>query len=318
MIQMKFLEFKKRYQKQEVEQYPNKVVASPRVSVLVQTFQHRDYIKECLDGILNQKTNFPFEILLGEDASDDGTREICIEYAEKYPEKIRLFLHHPKNKKKVLGVTTGNFNALYNFFSAKGNFIAFCEGDDIWTDPYKLQKQVDYLEHNKSDILSYHSFKETDIFGEPLPNDRILQQNREDISQCGLLRLKYHPLFSTVCFRKNFEQLPEEIMGVVNMDSFLLSLLGNYGKARFQANIEPSLYRRHSSGIWSKREKEFRYISKINTHQILGNYYEKERRRDLKKFFRSKARKNRKSLITYYLKTGNFKKLLVSIFKKIS
>ena len=72
-------------------------------------------------------------------------REICIEYAQKYPEKIRLFLHHPSNKIKVLDIITGNFNGFYNFYNTRGNYIAFCEGDDYWTDPLKLQKQVDYL-----------------------------------------------------------------------------------------------------------------------------------------------------------------------------
>ncbi|MDZ7795668.1 MAG: glycosyltransferase [Candidatus Marinimicrobia bacterium] len=72
----------------------NLIVCCQLVSVVVVTYQHSNYIKDCLDGILMQKTDFPVEILLGEDASTDGTREICIEYANKYPDKIRLFLHH--------------------------------------------------------------------------------------------------------------------------------------------------------------------------------------------------------------------------------
>jgi glycosyltransferase involved in cell wall biosynthesis len=69
---------------------------TPLVSVTVTAYQHVNYIKECLDGIIMQKTNFDFEIIVGEDESTDGTRELCIEYAEKYPDKIRLFLRDRK------------------------------------------------------------------------------------------------------------------------------------------------------------------------------------------------------------------------------
>jgi len=138
----------KKYQKVPVREYSNQVNKKPVVSVCVQTYQHVNYIKDCLDGILMQKTTFPSEILLGEDASTDGTREVCIEYAEKYPKKIRLFLHHRKNNIKINGSPTGRFNFLYNLYSARGKYIAICEGDDYWTDPYKLQKQVDFLDVN--------------------------------------------------------------------------------------------------------------------------------------------------------------------------
>src|SRR3954469_12007804 len=112
-------EFKKKYEKVRVEPFPNYVTEYPLVSVCVQTYQHVNYIKDCMEGILMQQTNFPFEILLGEDQSTDGTREICIEYAQKYPDKIRLFLHHRENNIKINGRQTGLFNFLYNFFSAR-------------------------------------------------------------------------------------------------------------------------------------------------------------------------------------------------------
>src|SRR5699024_5534697 len=117
---MNFEEFKTKYEHKPVEEYPNAVTNKPVVSVCVQTYNHAPYIKECLDGILMQKTDFPIEVLLGEDASTDGTREICLEYAQKYPEKIRLFLHHRENNIKINGNPTGRFNSLYNLYSAQG------------------------------------------------------------------------------------------------------------------------------------------------------------------------------------------------------
>jgi len=84
----------KKCQKKDVIEFENSTENSdPVVSVCVQTYQHVNYIKKCLEGILMQKTKFKFEIILGEDDSKDGTRDICIDYAKKYPDKIRLFLH---------------------------------------------------------------------------------------------------------------------------------------------------------------------------------------------------------------------------------
>lgn len=132
----------------------NKVL--PLVSITVATYQHVNYIRDCLEGILMQKTTFPYEIILGEDGSVDGTQEICKEYAEKYPDKIRLFIRdrnlsqYRDNADHVI-----RFNGVWNRMSARGKYIALCEGDDYWTDPLKLQKQVDCLIHNLDIVLNF-------------------------------------------------------------------------------------------------------------------------------------------------------------------
>ena len=155
---MTFEEFKAKFEKVPVDTFPNQVPDNPFVSICVQTYQHVNYIRECLDGILMQQTDFLFEILLGEDQSTDGTREICIEYAARYPEKIRLFLHHRENNIRIGGRATGRFNFLYNLYSSKGKYVAVCEGDDYWIDALKLQKQVNFMEANTSYGLVYTNF----------------------------------------------------------------------------------------------------------------------------------------------------------------
>jgi len=141
-----------RFKREEEYLGTNKLInqINPLVSVTVTTYQHANYIKDCLEGILMQKTNFPFEIIIGEDESTDGTREICIEYAEKYPDKIRLFLRKRETSQLYdeNGKFITRFNGHWNRMSARGKYIAWCEGDDYWIDPYKLQKQVDFLEAN--------------------------------------------------------------------------------------------------------------------------------------------------------------------------
>ncbi|MCM4158764.1 glycosyltransferase [Antarcticibacterium flavum] len=311
---MDFREFKERYQKKEVEEISYSPPEEPVVSVLVQTYQQKDFIKECLDSILMQETTFDFEILVGDDGSIDGTRDICLEYAKKHPERIRLFLHHRENQIKVMGEPTSNFNAFYNFFSARGKYIAFCEGDDKWTDPLKLEQQVGFLEKDPNFVLAFHAFKETDEFS--ANNANGLDQVLHDVPSEKLKLLIFHPLLSTIFFRNIMSEVPAEIMRVINVDSFFLSLLGHYGDAKFQAEIQPSIYRRHRGGAWTGRKKENKLYTKINTYSHLSAYYKKQKNRKLNLFFRTARRNHRKMLFLHYLFQLSFRKLFRVILKK--
>src|SRR5690606_18572575 len=138
---------------------------SPKLLVWLVTYNHQNYIRESLDSILNQKTNFDFKILIGEDFSTDDTRKICEEYKKKYPENIELYLHS-----RNIG---SNANGLYLYekcFESDASYIALCEGDDYWTDPLKLQKQVDFLEGNPEYIGCFHN---TDVLNQNEPNPEL-------------------------------------------------------------------------------------------------------------------------------------------------
>ena len=121
---------------------------SKKVSVFMITYNHEKYIAEALDSILMQKTDFDFDIVIGEDCS---TRRIVLEYSRKYPDKIKLLLHN---------VNVGFIsNLMYVLEACTGKYVAMCEGDDYWTDPFKLQKQVDFLEANKEYMLATHGYR---------------------------------------------------------------------------------------------------------------------------------------------------------------
>lgn len=112
-----------------------------KVSVLCATFNHEDYLRTTLDGFLAQKTNFPYEVLVCDDASTDSTADILREYAEKHPDIIRPFYQKENLYSRRINVYDTVF-----FPAARGEYIALCEGDDYWNDPEKLQRQVDWLD----------------------------------------------------------------------------------------------------------------------------------------------------------------------------
>lgn len=145
-------ELERRFKLQEEYLGTNKPVnnVEPLVTVSVITYQHAKFIKQCLDGILMQKTSFPIEIVIGEDGSKDATPDICKDYAERYPDKIRLFLRD-REVSHYLTEDGQDFmlNGRFQKMHARGKYYAPCEGDDYWTDPLKLQKQVDFLEENR-------------------------------------------------------------------------------------------------------------------------------------------------------------------------
>ena len=120
---------------------PDKLCKNPVVSVHMITYNQEPYIRQAIEGVMMQKTDFEFELVIGEDCSQDKTREICFEYQKKYPDKIRVLWWH-ENVSKLGG------NGRRTRAHCRGEFMAFCEGDDYWIDPHKLQKQVDIFHEN--------------------------------------------------------------------------------------------------------------------------------------------------------------------------
>lgn len=125
----------------------------PLVSIDCLTYNHEAYIRDALEGFLMQKTDFPFEILIHDDASTDQTANIIREYEKKYPGIIKPIYQKENQYSKEVNITTD-----FQYSRAKGKYIAICEGDDYWTDPYKLQKQVDFLETHPNYGLVHSNF----------------------------------------------------------------------------------------------------------------------------------------------------------------
>lgn len=165
------------------------------VSVSCIAYNHGKYIRQCLEGLVNQITTFKYEILVHDDASTDNTADIIREYEEKYPDLIKPIYQTENQYHKVRSI-----GAVYQVPRMQGKYAAVCEGDDFWTDPYKLQKQFDIMEKNPNCSICVHRVKD-------------VLENGEDSGKC-------HPNFPM-----------EE--GVINLKKYL-DIASNYSAYPFQ------------------------------------------------------------------------------------
>lgn len=279
--EMDFEEFKRHYQEVPVEEYPNNVlgaVPEPMVSVHVSTYQHADFIRDCLDGVLMQETDFPVEIIIGEDESDDGTREICKEYADRHPNKIRLFLHRRENNIQIHGRPTGRFQFIYSHFMARGKYLATCEGDDYWTDPKKLQKQVDFLEENDGCALTYHPWVVKVEGDSPCDTDQLLQNSRKEGKVRG------YPRLLTYVLKNNIDSFPKQLMEVICGDEFLLAMVKEVGDTKFVSNVRPGVYRMYEESLYSSSspidQRLFSFKSRLKMLEVFSNTEQESRIRN--------------------------------------
>jgi glycosyltransferase involved in cell wall biosynthesis len=213
----------------------------PIVSVLMLTYNHERFIEQAIKSVLMQVTNFPIELVIGEDCSTDGTREIVKRYAAVYPQIVRPLLHE-----KNIGVHA-NLDAVLN--SCTGSYIATLEGDDYWTSPHKLQKQVDFLELHPDHTLCGTRF--VNIQGDnPTTTSDESPAEKESGTLEDLLRWNYL-LTCTVVYRAGLvPTLPDRFKKVRNPDMVFWALLAEHGRVGF-INEVMAAYRLHNGGVWS-------------------------------------------------------------------
>lgn len=221
-----------------------------KVSVSCITYNHEKYIEQAIQSFLMQKTDFKYEILIHDDASTDSTADIIKKYQQMYPDIIKPVLQSENQYSR--GVK--HISYTYNFNRAKGKYIALCEGDDYWTDKYKLQKQVDYMESDSECTLCTHSVKRV---GTESGNDvgliRPSKVNRElDIREFILGGGMFIGTNSILFPKKIIDDLPTWFFDAHAGDYPLQIFLANYGKA-YYIDETMSAYRVNVQGSWTNR-----------------------------------------------------------------
>lgn len=222
----------------------------PLISICCLVYNHERYLRDCLDGFFMQKTDFPYEIIIHDDASTDKSVEIIKEYMAKYPNVITPIFQtenqYSKGKKIIANIL---------FPKANGKYIAYCEGDDYWIDPYKLQKQVEYMEHHPECSLTCHASQE--LYGNgnlvkriPYSTNMNMQfesifNNWGDIPSASIV-------FNNVLYNREKHLCFAE--GCPVGDGPLQIYLATIGNVYYFCDIM-SVYRVNSIGSWSERNR---------------------------------------------------------------
>ena len=245
------------------------VTSPPMVSVSIITFNQIKYIGQAVESALEQVTDFPFEIVISDDGSDDGTRELCRKFARQHPDKIRMIA-----RSKNLGATR---NYLETYKACAGKYVAFLEGDDFWLNPRKLQIQVEFLERNPDYAICCHNVYRADENG--VLGATLLDSVRDTTTVEDLCTGDY--ISTPSCMMRNglIGDPPDWLYDLPGCDWPFDILNAEHGKIKFMP--EPmAAYRTHGASSWSSlapMEQSTLAIDlalKINHH--LGYRYDKQ------------------------------------------
>lgn len=243
------------------------------VSVSIVTYNHEKYIARAIDSVLMQKTDFEVEILIGDDDSADSTRSIVQHYASRYPDRIRLFLHDRANVMYIHGRRTGRRNLLNNLAQARGKYVALLEGDDYWTDPGKLQKQVDFMEAHEEFSICFHTVQVVYAHGQKAPHPSNLNQKKTATIQ-DLFAGNF--IYTASCMFRNglIKDFPDWFLTVMPGDLPLFILLAQHGPIHYMDEIM-GVYRVHTGSAWSTRTAAYRMFCTAHMFETLYRHFAK-------------------------------------------
>ena len=240
-----------RTQDEIISTWKTKDLEHPLVSVRCLTYNHEPYIAQALDGFLMQVTDFPFEVIVHDDASTDKTAEIIKEYEAKYPKIIKAIYETENQYSKHDGSLRRIMDA-----ACKGKYIAMCEGDDYWIDPLKLQKQVDFLDNNPEYSMCYCRFKTLNQATGEIQNDGneryFVNGNDVPFNFEKFCYTGWHIGTQTIMYKQSVFFAYKDLIKKCKYyrDIHLVTLLLKEGKG-ICLNFFAAIYRKHSGGIYS-------------------------------------------------------------------
>lgn len=253
------------------------------VSVRLMTYNHAAYIDKAISSILEQRTDFLVEIVVGDDFSTDGTLEKIQKYSDignfRFNILRRQYGDEYWEKRQQLG-------RLYNFVNiienCSGKYIALLDGDDYWTDSTKLQKQIEFLELNGEYVLSFHQVKMLDLNGTIRADD--LTKVPDNFETIDILASKGNYIQTpSVVFRNIYRDFPEGFVQSPIGDYFLYMLLAQNGKLKYIE--QPMAIYRKDVGVWSNVSYFKRTFKTSITHVLLYSYFLKKNNNKIANIF---------------------------------
>lgn len=229
----------------------SKLASSPLVSVCIITYNHASYLRQALDSVLMQQVDFPYEICLGEDGSTDGTRDICLAYAKRHPDKIRLFLRDRTNPAREKYKVPHAHNGQATYEACRGSYIAFVEGDDYWICPTKLAQQVAALKSNPAaTVVAHYTMRIPE--GEPWNARAIPDVALRELAVEDLLRARFYIHTSSLMLRRSTHTDQEVFRHAPCGDVPLLFCQLLHGIGLMLPQVM-SVYRIHADGVFSAK-----------------------------------------------------------------
>lgn len=256
------------------------LVSAPIISVGVVTYNHELFIDQCLQSLISQQTTYPFEILIGDDGSTDGTAAICKRWQQRFPDKITYY-QRESGYSYAGEIRTATSNFLFLLSKAKGEYYAHCDGDDFWK-PNKLQVQLEALVKNAWDAIYSNAIKWKE--GNELGHFRPKLKTGE-VQYSGNPDELLPSQFSTLLFkRKMAKHFPDWMVETFSTDTPVFLSLHKNGKVGY-VDMPLSYYRLHSSGMmqydvpkriafYEQRIAEFkRYVSYHPAYSEVCRYW---------------------------------------------
>lgn len=243
----------------------------PLLSIVCATYNHVDFIRDCIEGFLKQETTFPVEILIHDDASTDGTADIVRDYQRKHPRLIKAVFQEENQYSRGVKVLRTFIRPLM-----QGRYIASCEGDDYWVDPRKLEIQVSFLEEHPEYVASGHDAMIVDEQGQILQASKLPSAHKRDYTGPEIMKGKAWILtMSRVKRASASEDFVPESMHVLNGDTFSTAIMGRFGASKYHAEIQPAVYRKHRGGVWSELSATDKQEAKANTRYWLYCFFKR-------------------------------------------
>lgn len=246
-----------------------KYVDKVYVSCICITFNHENYIEDTINGMLAQKSDYKFEIIIHDDSSTDETRNILLKYCERYPSIIRLVLQDENQYSQGKKPITFVLPLCY------GEFIAYCDGDDYWLDEKKITLQANYLQNHPNVSVSSHDAVIIDSKGLIIADSKLPNIYKRDFNSEELVAGKAWLLTLNWMFRRIDISDIHELNKVKNGDTFMTSIFGLHGESHHHEDIISSVHRHHESGVWSLISVEEKNDATINTYYWIYKYYKR-------------------------------------------